>query len=58
MNSDDFQKVFPLVRDWIAQTLAANAENARTVSTFGFSRLPLFYGEALLARAKVVIADK
>jgi hypothetical protein len=57
MNADDFQKVFPLVRNWISLTLTANAENVRGVSSFGFSRLSSYYSKALLARAKVVIVE-
>ena len=58
MTPEDFQKVFPLVRDWIAETLAASAAKAKPVAAFNFPRLPGYYSADLLARAKVVFVDK
>jgi hypothetical protein len=58
MTPEQFRTAFPLVRDWIVQTLAANASKARSASSFNLSRLPLFYRRALLDRAKVVLVDK
>ena len=58
MKPDDFQKVFPFVRDWIARTLAATAAEAKPVAALKFPRLPQFYSPDLLSRAKVVFVDK
>jgi len=58
MKPEEFQRIFPFVRDWIAQTLAASAAEARPVALFGFRRLPQFYSTDLLGRAKVVLVDK
>ena len=53
-----FQRVFPLLREWMKQTLAASAASAKTVASFNFSRLPRYYSQELLRRAKVVLVDK
>ncbi len=58
MTPEDFQKVFPFVRDWIYQTLAANAVKAKSVASFNFPGLPRYYSSGLLARAKVVFVGK
>lgn len=48
----------PLVTGWIEATLAAHAGAARPVAAFGFARLPKFYPPELLARTKVVLAER
>ena len=58
MKPEDFQKVFPFVRDWITQTLAAHAAKAKPVASLNFFRLPHYYSGELLARAKVVFVEK
>ncbi len=58
MTPEDFQQVFPFVRDWISQTLAAHATKAKPVSSFKFPRLRHYYSDELLVRAKVVFVDK
>ncbi len=58
MTPEDFQKVFPFVRDWISQTLAAHAPKAKSVASFNFPRLSRYYSNDLLARAKVVFVDR
>ena len=58
MTPEDFQKIFPFVRDWISQTLAGHASKAISVASFNFPRLPRYYNNDLLARAKVVLVDK
>jgi hypothetical protein len=58
MTPEQFQRVFPFVRDWIARTLAASAAQAKPVGSLNFPRLPHFYSNDLLARAKVVFVDK
>jgi len=55
---DQFNRVFPLVRDWIDRILAETAPVAKPVATFNFPRLCQYYSAELLARAKVVLVDK
>jgi hypothetical protein len=43
---------------WIDCTLRAYAENARTVVSRGFPRLPLYFSTETLISAKVVLVDK
>jgi hypothetical protein len=56
--SEEFQAVYPLVIGWIRETLAANAENAQSVGSKGFARLPLYFGNELLEATKVVAVDR
>src|SRR5262245_21577546 len=58
MTPEDFQKAFPVIRDWISQTLATHAPKSKAVASFRFPRLPRYYGNDLLTRAKVVFVDK
>ena len=58
MTPEQFKSVFPQVRDWIVRTLAASAPTARSAASFNFPRLPLFYSNDLLSRAKVVFVDR
>ena len=58
MTPEDFKKVFPFVRDWISQTLAAHAAKRKSVASFNFPKLPHYYSTDLLSRAKVVFVDK
>lgn len=58
MTPEDFQKVSPFVRDWIAETLAASAAKSKPISSLNFRRLPHYYTSELLARARVVFVDK
>lgn len=58
MKPEEFQKVFPLVRDWMFHTLGAHATKARSVASLTFQRLPRYYSNDLLARTKVVFVDK
>lgn len=58
MTHEEFQKVFPFVRDWIVHTLATHATRAQSVASFDFPRLRRYFNSELLARAKVVCVDK
>ncbi len=58
MTPEQFQRVFPFVRDWIARTLAASAANTKPVASLNFPRLPGYYSKHRLTRAKVVFVDK
>lgn len=57
MGLEDFPEKLPLISKWIDDTLAQHAANARTASSYGFSRLPKFYTAEFLTRAKVVVVD-
>jgi hypothetical protein len=58
MTPEQFQRLLPLVRDWIVRTLAASAAKAKPVASLDFPRLPRFYSNDFLSRAKVVFIDK
>lgn len=54
MNLKNLLSRRPQVADWIDATLAEHAGNARSVSDFGFERLPTFFSKNLLRHTKVV----
>ena len=54
---DQFQKLYPVLFGWIAETLTASTARARTVASKNFPRLPLYFDGQFLASAKVVVAD-
>ena len=58
MTEQKFQSVYPVIADWIRNTLAQHASAARPVASFGFSRLPLYYSQDILTGAKVVVLPK
>ena len=58
VTSEEFQAVYPLVISWIRETLASNTENARSVGSKGFARLPLYFGNEFLEATKVVAVDR
>lgn len=58
MTPEQFNAIYPFVRDWIGKTLAASAPQARSAAYFNFPRLRGFYSNDLLHRAKVVLVDK
>jgi hypothetical protein len=58
MTPEQFQRVFPFVREWIARTLAASAAQAKPIASLNLPRLPSYYSNDLLARAKAVFVDK
>ena len=47
-----FREATPKIRQWIDQLLDDYADRARPVSTLGFTRLPVFFSQELLDRAK------
>ena len=57
MSPQEFAKFYPPLLDWIRTTLTANAHNAKTLASRGFSRLPLYFTEKTLASTKVVVVD-
>jgi hypothetical protein len=58
MTEQEFRAVYPIVLQWLEQTLRQHASAARPVSSLGFNRLPLFYHAAVLASSKVVPIQK
>ena len=50
-------KILSSAPHWIRTTLTANAHNAKTLASRGFSRLPLYFTEKTLASTKVVVVD-
>ena len=58
MTPEEFQKYYPRLLGWIDTTLRAHAENARTVASRGFPRLPVYFSANTLMSAKVVSVDE
>jgi hypothetical protein len=58
MTEQEFRKAYPLIAGWIKQTLAEHASAARPVTSLGFSHLPHYYDEQLLASSMVVLVPK
>lgn len=58
MTEQEFRAVYPLLFGWIQKTLAQSGTAARLVSSLGFRRLPGYYGDGILSRAKVVVVPK
>ncbi len=54
MDPTEFGAKYPLILNWIRQTLAAHAAKARPVASFNFPRLPRYFSPATLTSAKVV----
>ena len=54
MTEQEFRTFYPLIVDWIQNTLAEHATAAQPVASLGFSRLPHYYDETTLVSAKVV----
>jgi hypothetical protein len=54
MTSQDFQRVYPLITDWIDQTLRTHASFARPVASVGFARLSRCFSSAILASSKYI----
>ena len=53
MTSGEFQMVFPFIRGWIERTLKFNTDEAKTVASFNFPRLRLYFSRDLLERTMV-----
>ena len=57
MTQNEFDEKFPLVLDWIRNTLAEHSAEAKTIASLGFKRLPLYFHPDILAKAKVVYVE-
>ncbi|MBN2069236.1 MAG: hypothetical protein JW739_06335 [Opitutales bacterium] len=53
--SNDFIAKLPLIVPWIDDLLARYENQARSVSSYGFPKLPLYYPQDLLEFAKAVV---
>ena len=54
----EFRAAYPVILGWIRQALAEHAAAAQPVASLGFSRLPDYYEEGLLATARAVVVAK
>ncbi len=54
MSPEEFRSKYPLILNWIRQTLAAHAAQARPVTSLKLPRLPMYFSPNTLAAAKVV----
>jgi hypothetical protein len=58
MTADEFAAVYPLVLDWIQQTIAKHEHSGKIVGARGFKRLPLYFSQELLNTTKVVTVSR
>ena len=58
MTPDEFAAVYPVVLDWIRQTIAEHEDSAKIIAVRGFKRLPLYFSQELLNTTKVVIISR
>jgi hypothetical protein len=58
MTPEEFQTFFPRLIAWIQATMAAHEQDARSVASAGFARLPRYFSEELLGSAKFVVIDR
>ena len=54
MTRKEFDEKYPVVLDWIKGTLSVHASKAQSVASLGFKRLPLYFHQDILTKAKVV----
>ena len=54
MTRKEFDEKYPLIFDWIKGTLSVHASKAKSVASLGFKRLPLYFNQEILTKAKVV----
>lgn len=57
LTQKEFEAKYPLIIDWIKQTLADHKSQASTVASLHFKRLPKYFSPELLAYAKVIYVD-
>jgi hypothetical protein len=57
MDPEEFRAKYPLILNWIQQTLAAHTPMARPVASLNFPRLPQYFSPSTLASAKVIAVD-
>jgi hypothetical protein len=57
MHESPYSGFLPPVLKWIGETLDAYDLQKRSVESFGFQRLPLYFHSSLLRATKVVVTD-
>lgn len=58
LTEQEFRAAYPRIAGWIQKTLTEHTPAARTVASFGFSRLRDYYDLPLLASSKVVVVAR
>jgi hypothetical protein len=58
MTPDEFAAVYPIVLDWIRQTIAEHEHSEKIVAARGFKRLPLYFSQELLNTTKVITISR
>jgi hypothetical protein len=58
MSTYKLSEKLPEIADFIDRTLLKHEKDAHPVSSAGFKRLPLYFSESLLNRAKFVVVDE
>lgn len=58
MPPEKLHSLAPLLMSWIKRTLKDHAHDARSVASFGFSRLSKYFSPELLASVKVVVVNQ
>jgi hypothetical protein len=53
-----YLRAFPAIQDWIESALKAHAPRRRSVESFNFRRLPLYFPPVLLKEIGVVTTDR
>ena len=57
-NNESVIRILPFVRDWIYLILGKYGPHKKSVSSFGFKRLALYFPKALLDKTSVVCVSK
>jgi hypothetical protein len=58
MTPEEFHKFYPLMTEWLQQTLATYQGSAKPVASCAFPRLPNYFTPMTLESAKVVPVDQ
>jgi len=58
MIADSYSGFLPRMFEWVQNTLEAHKHDRRSVESFGFRRLPVYFTKTLLAETSVVIVDR
>jgi hypothetical protein len=58
MTPDDFHMFYPLMAEWLQNTLARHQASAEPVASRAFPRLPNYFSSKTLESAKVALVDQ
>jgi hypothetical protein len=58
MTPDEFAAVYPVLLDWIQQTIAKHEHSGKIVAAEGFRHLPLYFSQELLNTTTVVTISR